>query len=99
MGIGVALGVIAAIPTGGLSLLGGVLAGAAGGGVIGEFFHKGVKITNQELARISSELDAGRAAVGVLTWDSETDAMTAKLAELGGTPQTYTISALTTERQ
>jgi hypothetical protein len=48
MGIGVALGVIAAIPTGGLSLVGGALAGAAGGGVIGEFFHQGIKITNEE---------------------------------------------------
>jgi hypothetical protein len=49
------------------------------------------------MARISSELDAGHAAVGVLTWDSETDAMTAKIAELGGTPQTHAVAQLTTE--
>jgi Protein of unknown function (DUF1269) len=97
MGIGVALGVIAAIPTGGLSLVGGALAGAAGGGVIGEFFHKGIKITNQELARIGRELDAGHAAVGVLSWDSETDAMAAKLAELGGTSQTHAVATLSIE--
>ncbi|WP_189133585.1 hypothetical protein [Wenjunlia tyrosinilytica] len=43
MGVGVALGLIAAIPTGGLSLVGGVLGGRAGCGIIGEFFHKGLK--------------------------------------------------------
>jgi uncharacterized membrane protein len=70
MGIGVALGVVAAIPTGGLSLAGGVLGGAGGGGVIGQFFHKGLKMTDEDAARIGRELDAGHAAVGVLAWDS-----------------------------
>jgi hypothetical protein len=32
------------------------------------------------------ELDAGHAAVGVLTWDFETEAVSDKLTELGGTP-------------
>jgi hypothetical protein len=59
MGIGVALGVIVAIPTGGLSLLGGAAGGAAGGGVIGEFFHKGLKMSDEDVARIGRELDAG----------------------------------------
>jgi hypothetical protein len=80
MGIGVALGVIAAIPTGG-------------------FFHKGIKITNQELARIVSQLDAGQAAVRVLSWDSETEAVAAKLTEQGGAAQTRTVATLTTESQ
>ena len=87
MGIGVALGVVAAIPTGGLSLAGGVLGGAGGGGVIGEFFHKGLKMTDEDTARIGRELDAGHAAVGVLTWDSETEAVAKKLKGLGGTPR------------
>jgi hypothetical protein len=64
MGVGVALGLVAAIPSGGLSLVGGVLGGGAGGGVIGEFFHKGLKMTDDEAARIGRELDAGHAAVG-----------------------------------
>jgi hypothetical protein len=63
MGIGVALGVVAAIPTGGLSLAGGVLGGAGGGAAIGEFFHKGLKMSDEDTARIGRELDAGHAAV------------------------------------
>jgi uncharacterized membrane protein len=91
MGIGVALGVVAAIPTGGLSLVAGAASGVAGGGIIGEFFHKGLKMTDEDVARIGRELDAGHAAVGVLTWDFETKAVTEKLTELGGTPQTHEV--------
>jgi uncharacterized membrane protein len=94
MGVGVALGVVAAIPTGGLSLVGGAAGGAAGGGVIGKFFHKGLKMTDEDAAQIGGELDAGHAAVGVLAWDSETDAVTAKLRELGGAPQTHEVAKL-----
>ncbi len=97
MGVGVALGLIAAIPTGGLSLVGGVLGGGAGGGVIGEFFHKGLKMTDEDAARIGRELDAGHAAVGVLTWDFETEAVAEKLKDLGGTPQTHEVAKVTTE--
>jgi uncharacterized membrane protein len=92
MGIGVALGLIAAIPSGGLSLAGGVLGGAAGGGVIGQFFHKGLKMTDEDTARISRELDAGHAAVGVLTWDFETESVSQKLTGLGGTPETHEVA-------
>jgi uncharacterized membrane protein len=94
MGIGVALGLIAAIPSGGLSLAGGVLGGAAGGGVIGKFFHKGLKMTDEDAARIGRELDAGHAAVGVLTWDFETQAVSQELKGLGGTPQTHEVAKL-----
>lgn len=95
MGIGIALGLIAAIPTGGLSLAGGVLAGAVGGGVIDQFLHKGPKMTDEEVARIGSELDAGRAAVGVLTWDFETEAVAQELRDLGGTPQAHEVAKVT----
>lgn len=94
MGIGVALGVVAAIPTGGLSLLGGGASGLVGGGVIGDFFHKGLKVSEEDAARIASELDAGRAAVGVLVWDFEAREVADKLQELGGTPQTHEVAKL-----
>jgi uncharacterized membrane protein len=97
MGIGVALGLIGAIPSGGLSLAGGVLGGGAGGGVIGHFFHKGLKMSDEDAARISGDLDAGRAAVGVLAWDFETEAVSDRLKELGGTPQTHEVTKLTDE--
>src|SRR5215472_15079203 len=41
-GIGLVLGVVAAPFTAGLSLLGGAAAGAAGGGIVGTLFHKGM---------------------------------------------------------
>jgi uncharacterized membrane protein len=94
MGIGVALGVVAAIPTGGLSLVGGAAGGLVGGGVIGEFFHKGLKITEEDAARIGSELDAGHAAVGVLAWDFEAGEVADKLKELGGTTQIHDVAKL-----
>ena len=97
MGIGVALGVVAAIPTGGLSLLGGAAGGLVGGGIIGEFFHKGLKMTEEDAARIGSELDAGHAAVGVLAWDFEAPAVADKLKEAGGTPQTHEVAKLPAE--
>jgi uncharacterized membrane protein len=84
--------VIAAIPTGGLSLIGSAAGGVVGGGVIGEFFHKGLKMTDEDVARVGRELDTGHAAVGVLTWDFETDPVTGKLKELGGTPETFEVA-------
>jgi hypothetical protein len=60
-----------------------------GGGLIGEFFHKGLKMTDEDVARIGRELYAGHAAVGVLTWDFETEAVADKLKDFGGTPQTH----------
>ncbi len=87
-GAGAVLGVIAAILTGGLSLLGGV----AIGGVVGAFFHKGLGISKDELARIDQELNDGRVGVGLLVSADEVDSVSAKLTELGGTPDTYEVS-------
>ncbi|MGW2559798.1 hypothetical protein ACWCXB_11225 [Streptomyces sp. NPDC001514] len=97
MGVGVALGVIAAIPTGGLSLVGGALASGVGGGIIGEFFHKGLKMTNEDVERIGRELDEGHAAVGVLTWDFETEAVAESLKERGATLQTLEVAKVEAE--
>jgi uncharacterized membrane protein len=97
MGIGVALGLVAAIPTGGLSLAGGVLGGAGGGAATGHFFHKGLKMTGEDAARIPKELDAGHAAVGVLAWDFETESVSKKLKELGGTPETHEVTKVKDE--
>jgi hypothetical protein len=66
----------------------------AGGGVIGEFFHKGLKVTDEDASRIGRELAAGHAAVGVLAWDSDTKAVASKLTQLGGTPHTHEVTEL-----
>ena len=86
------LGVIAAIPTGGLSLLGGVAGGAAGGGVLGSFFHRHLGLTDADRERISKELAGGKAAVGVLAEAQEAGAFAQKLQELGGKPETHEVT-------
>lgn len=91
-GIGAILGIVAAIPTGGLSLLPGVLGGAVGGGIVGGFFHKHLGMSKDDLDRIGKEIDGGKAAVGVLVEDNEAAAFTAKLQELGGKSETHEVT-------
>jgi uncharacterized membrane protein len=44
------------------------------------------------LARIDSALDGGKAAVGILAQPDEAAGVSAKLAELGGAPETHEVS-------
>jgi uncharacterized membrane protein len=87
-GAGIVLGVIAGVLTGGLSIVGGAVIG----GIVGTFMHKGLGMSKEDLARIGGELDGGKAAIGVLADDSEADAVTAKLTELGGKPETHEVT-------
>ncbi len=92
-GIGLVLGVVAAIPTGGLSLVAGAAGGVIGGAIIGSFFHKGFKeLGEADAARITKELDAGHAVVGVLVALANADAVAAELTRLGGRSETHVIS-------
>jgi uncharacterized membrane protein len=90
-GVGVVLGIIAAVPTGGLSLLAGTAWGAVGGGIIGSFFHKGLGLSKDDMERIGKALDGGKAAIGLLVNSDEVEAVNAKLAELGGTPEVHEV--------
>lgn len=87
-GTGVVLGVLAAILSGGVTLLGGII----GGGIGGAFFHKGLGMSKDDLARIGGELDGGKAAVGILTSADEAAAVSAKLSELGGVAETHEVT-------
>lgn len=87
-GTGVVLGVLAAILSGGVTLLGGII----GGGIVGAFFHKGLGMSKDDLARIGGELDGGKAAVGILTSADEAAAVSAKLSELGGVAETHEVT-------
>jgi uncharacterized membrane protein len=89
-GIGLVLGVVAAPFTAGLSLLGGAAAGAVSGGIVGTLFRKGMP--KEDVDRISAELEVGHAAVGALVEEGDVAQVTAKLAELGGTPQAHEVS-------
>lgn len=85
---GVAGGVLAAVLSGGVSLLGGVVVG----GITGGFFHKGLGLPKDDLARIGGELDGGRAAVCILAENEEAQAVSDKLAELGGQAETHEVT-------
>ena len=87
-GAGAVLGALAAVLTGGASLLGGAVVG----GILGAFFHKGLGMSKDDLARIGGELDGGKAAVGILAQADEAAGVTAKLAELGGAPETHEVT-------
>jgi hypothetical protein len=85
---GAAAGVLAAVLSGGVSLVGGVVLGS----LVGSFIKKGLGMSKEDLARISGELDGGKAAVAVLAATDEASAVAAKLAELGGTVETHEVT-------
>jgi hypothetical protein len=87
-GTGAVIFGLAAVLTGGASLL----AGAVFGGIVGSFFRKGLGISKDELARMDGELSDGKAAVAVLAEPDEATAISAKLAELGGAPESHEVS-------
>lgn len=93
VGVGMLLGVVAAIPTGGLSLLPGLVGGAVGGGVVGSLFRKGFHdLSKDDAERISKDLDSGHAIVGVLTPPDQADVVLAKLADYGGRTESHEVS-------
>jgi hypothetical protein len=87
-GTGVLIGALVGVLTGGVSIVGGALAG----GVLGAFFHQGLGLSKDDLDRIGGELDGGKAAVTILAEPDEAEAVADKLAELGGVPETHEVS-------
>jgi hypothetical protein len=85
---GAAAGVLAAVLSGGVSLVAGVVLGS----LVGAFIHKGLGMSKEDLARIGGELDGGKAAVAVLAAADESAAVSAKLGELGGTVETHEVT-------
>jgi uncharacterized membrane protein len=85
---GAAAGVLAAVLSGGVSLFGGVVLGS----LVGAFIHKGLGMSKDDLARIGGELDGGKAAVALLAANDEATAVSAKLANLGGIPETHEVT-------
>ena len=85
---GAAAGVLAAVLSGGVTLISGVVLGS----LVGAFIHKGLGLSKEDLARIGGELDGGKAAVAVLAPADDASAVSAKLAELGGTPETHEVT-------
>ena len=58
--------------------------GLIGGTAAGGLHHKGLKLTDADKTRISADLGAGKAAVGVLATMEDASAVQKWLTELGG---------------
>ena len=70
----------------------GLAAGLIGGGLLGALHHKNLGLDEADRERISSELEGGKAAVGVLAPVSEAAVVADKLSELGGASETHPVS-------
>jgi hypothetical protein len=85
---GAVVGALVGILSGGVTVLGGAIVG----GILGSFFHKGLGLSKDDLARIDGELSSGKAAVAVLAKSKEVEDVTAKLTKLGGITETHKVS-------
>ena len=82
-GIGLALALLTPV---------GLGVGVIGGGLLGALHHKGLGLDREDRDRIGEELAGGKAAVGVLAPVAEAAAVTAKMAELGGTVESHAVT-------
>jgi len=89
--IGMGLGVLAAVFSGGLTLIPGAVGGAVVGAAAGSLSRTGLGITEDERQQLVGELDGGRAALLVMCDDSEVIAVTEYLRAAGGKPQSHAI--------
>lgn len=64
---GLLVGAVTGIFTGGLSLIGGALAGLAVGSVTGALFHRGLGMSDEEKEELETFLKGGGAALAVIT--------------------------------
>ncbi|MFN8497403.1 MAG: DUF1269 domain-containing protein [Anaerolineae bacterium] len=89
--VGLVLGVIAAILSGGTTLIAGAVAGGVAGGVAGSFFKKSLHLTKEETDALGQELDRGRVAVVVTCDEAEVEAVSQQLTQWGGDVKGYAV--------
>lgn len=70
----------------------GLGAGLIAGGLLGALHHKNLGLKEADRERLSSELQGGKAAVGVLAPVSEAKVVADQLTELGGTSEVHEVS-------
>ena len=90
--VGAVVGVIAAVLTGGASLIITAVGAGAVGGALGHFFKKSTQLTKEEIAEIGQELDGGRVAVVVTCDDFEIPMVTEFMEGSKGTVRTYKVT-------
>jgi uncharacterized membrane protein len=75
-----------------LAPIGGPLGLTILGGIIGGVHREGLGLHSEDRERLSAALANGQAALGALVKDDDATTVSAKLAELGGTPETHEVS-------
>ena len=66
--------------------------GVIGGTAAGALHHKNLGLSDGDKARLTTELNAGKAAVGVLTHYDTAPAISDRLTQLGGTPESHELT-------
>jgi len=66
--------------------------GVIGGTAAGALHHKNLGLSDSDKARLTVELNAGRAAVGVLAHSETAPAISERLTQLGGTPEAHELT-------
>jgi uncharacterized membrane protein len=88
---GIALGAVAGIFTGGLTLVGGALLGLAAGAVAGAFVHSDIGMTDEDRDRLEKHLQAGGAALAVMADDFEVKPTMSIMTNFGGESTSYIV--------
>jgi len=65
--------------------------GIVGGTIGGSLHHKGLKLEDEDKARIAKELQGGKAAVGVLAKTTDAAVVQERLTSLGGTTSAHDV--------
>jgi uncharacterized membrane protein len=91
--IGMGIGVLAAVLSGGLTLIPTAIGGAIAGAAAGALSHKALGLTDTEKNQLNSDLDRGCAAILVMCDDSEVIAITDYLVLEGGRTLSHPIDS------
>jgi uncharacterized membrane protein/predicted flap endonuclease-1-like 5' DNA nuclease len=94
---GAAIGAAAGILTAGVALIPGLVAGSAGGGLLGSLNHKSLGMSDADHEQLVEKLRNGGAALAVMADDFEVQATEAALRRFGGTTATYHVPEETAE--
>ena len=77
-----------------IAVLGPALLGPAvlGGVAVGALHHKNLGLSDADKARLTVELNAGKAAVGVMAHSDTAPAISDRLTQLGGVPESHDLT-------
>jgi uncharacterized membrane protein len=88
---GTAIGAVAGVLSGGVTLVGGALVGAVAGTATGSLFHKGIGLSDDDKAGLEKKLTEGGAAVVTMVADADVEAAQTELHGSGGDVENYKV--------